>query len=73
MLIELPNGDWVDPGAVQGVRMMNDKQFGPRVVIDASGTQALYFFHMDDAEAARAWVKDFCSKCNDLLQSAQVS
>ena len=65
MLIELPNGDWVDPKAVQGVRLMNDKQFGPRVAIDAYGQSAHFFFHMDDAEAARAWVKDFCTKCNE--------
>lgn len=73
MLIELPNGDWVDPNAVQGVRLANDKDYGPRVIIDAQGTQALYYFVMDDIEAARAWVADFARKCNNARLSSQVS
>lgn len=65
MLIELPNRDWIDPKAVQGVRLITDsiEKYGPRVTIDACGQQGLHLIAFDDIEAAREWIKKFGADC----------
>lgn len=70
MLIELPDGNWIDPKAVTGVRVMDDVDHGPRVAIDTLGRPALHYFTFDDADAARGWVKQFGTDCNAALAAA---
>lgn len=66
MLVELPNGDWINREAVIAVRIMDDRPLGPRVLIDASGQNHPYLVRFDDADAARAWARDFTATCNNL-------
>lgn len=63
MLIQLPNGDWISPKAVAGVRVMVHDKLGPRVVIDAHQHYGHHMVEFDDAEAARAWAAEFGRKC----------
>lgn len=69
MLIELPNGDWIDPKVVQALRFLDDDWHGPRVGIDAQGTPAWQCLMFDDAESARGWMKKFGTDCNAALAS----
>lgn len=60
MLLELPNGDKVDPVDVIGVRYMNDSQFRPRVCVDTHQAHHLVIF--DKVEDARVWQQNFVAK-----------
>lgn len=63
MLIELPNGNWISPKAVAGVRVMVHDKLGPRVVIDTHQHYGHHMVEFDDAEAARMWAAEFGRKC----------
>ncbi len=65
MLIELPNGDWTDPKAVIGLRLLDDKTYGPRVIIETTGQNGAHLVSFDDADAAKGWVKKFGADCNE--------
>lgn len=71
MLLELPDGNWIDPNSVQGIRILDDRELGPRIVIDAFGQHCLYLIRFDDIEAARGWLKKFGAECNLLLHHVQ--
>jgi hypothetical protein len=73
MLLELPTGDWVDPIVVAGIHYLNDKTYGPRIVIDTQKEVARYFLPFDDAESALGWRKDFGTKVNSALCEKIVS
>lgn len=62
MLIELPNGDWISPKTVAGVRVMVHDKFGPRVVIDTHQHCGHHIVEFNDADAARAWAAEFARK-----------
>lgn len=63
MLIELPNGDWISPEAVAGVRVLTGDTLGPRVAIDTHRHHGHHPIESDDPEAARAWAAGFAREC----------
>jgi hypothetical protein len=66
MLIELPNGRWIDPAEVTGVNPMERDEFGPRVRIDLrNGSLALIEFDLPGA--ALSWAREFAQSVNAVL------
>ena len=63
VLIELPNGDWISPKAIAGVRVMVGDKLGPRVVIDTHHHYGHHLIEFDAPEAARTWAAEFGRKC----------
>ncbi len=72
MLVKMPNGDWINPEVVVGVRVMVGDKMGPRVVIDTRQNYGHHMIEFDNPEAARAWAKDFGLKCNDALTATRL-
>lgn len=70
MLIELPNGRWIDPTDVRGVEPMTGDEHGPRVRIDfCDGGFALVEFDLPGA--ARVWTREFAATVNMAKREAQ--
>lgn len=67
MLVKMPNGDWINPEVVVGVRVMVGDKMGPRVVIDTRQHYGHHLLEFDDPEAARAWAEKFGQDCNAAL------
>lgn len=65
MLVELPDGDWLDPRSVRGLMLLDDRSYGPRVRIDLSGSVQLKLIEFDNVETARAWRAEFARRCNE--------
>lgn len=72
MLIELPDGDWLDPQAVRGITLLDDLQHGPRVRIDLAGAIQLKMVEFDNPDAARNWRSEFACRCNAATSMAEV-
>jgi hypothetical protein len=64
MLIKLPNGDWIAPSAIVGIRVMVDTHSGPRVVIDTTQHYGHHPIEFDNPEAARAYGEELGQRCN---------
>ncbi len=62
-MIEPPNGDWISPEAVAGVRVLAGDTLGPRVAIDTHRHHAHHPIEFDNPETARAWAAGFARKC----------
>lgn len=69
-LIELPNGDWIAPDAMKGIRTIIDREHGPRVILDLAGGPGCLVVEFDTAEAARAWAAKFGRECNAAMTLA---
>lgn len=67
MFVKLPNGDWINPNAIAGVRVMVNDKLGPRVVIDTTQHCGHHMIEFDNPEAARAWAEKFGQDCNAVL------
>lgn len=65
MLIELPNGDWLDPGMINSVRLRLGGDSGPKVIINTFLEDVTHLVEFDSADAARGWVKAFGEECNE--------
>ena len=64
MLIELPNGDWIDPTIVRAISVRVGDSNGPRVVLDLSSRISIMIIEFDMPEAAREWAKSVATQCN---------
>lgn len=58
-LTQLPNGDWLDPTTVVGIRAFGRSRcettktvFPPRVVVETSGVVKLLIVHCEDYQSA---------------------
>lgn len=69
MLLKLPNGDWISPAVVVGVRVMLADKMGPRVVIDTTQQFGHHIIDFDLPEAARTWAGEFGRKCADATKA----
>ena len=63
MLIDLPNGNWIDHAAVMGVRVINSSD-GIRVLIHTSQGY-LEDIPFASADSAVAWTLHFSQMCRE--------
>lgn len=70
MLIELPDGDWIDPADVRGLTLMDDRTHGPRVRVDLAFLGRYKLLEFDCPEAARNWRSEFGRQCNQAVATA---
>lgn len=68
-LVELPNGDWIRPDTVAGFRVVTDKQFGPRVILDSTVGVQTRVIEFDSEDAARCWASAFGKIINDAVDA----
>lgn len=64
MLVKLPNGDWINPTTIAGVRLMVGDKLGPRAVIDTMQNYGQHEIEFDNPEASRVWAEKFGQECN---------
>lgn len=62
-LIGLPNGYYIDPKTVVGVRPIINDNLSPRVLLNTTPGQ-LIVLEFDLPESAKAWARDFAGQVN---------
>jgi hypothetical protein len=66
-LLELPNGDFIDPQVVRAIQAVVADNAGPRVLIEAAVTSQVVLLKFPTAEDAAAWAVYFAKKVNAAL------
>jgi hypothetical protein len=69
-LWELPNGEFIDPFTVQGVRVAVNR-CGPYVVIDVTTSAKMLIVSCDGLNATHAWAKRFAGWVNEAVMNRQ--
>lgn len=64
MLLELPNGDFISPMTVRGIRTIVGDDMGPRVLIDVTTAAQVIMVEFDNVETARRWAGTFATEVN---------
>ena len=72
MLLELFDNDWIDPSIIGIVRLYDDRDEGPRVVLFNHEREYLSCQEFDTIEASRVWMKEFGTKVNQALGKTTV-
>jgi hypothetical protein len=68
-LLELPNGEFIDPFTVQGVRVAVNR-CGPYVAIDVTTSAKELIVSCDGLNATHAWARCFAGRVNEAVKQA---